>query len=180
MSAPAGTGKTTLIRRLTREMLQVIESVSYTSREKRPQEKEGVDYHFISREEFEKKIQAKDFLEYVELYGDYYGTSKSWVEERLSQGKHVFLVIDTQGAMNLKGAFDAVFVFIEPPSLEELKRRLEGRKTESLEVIQKRLDWAKRELEMSRFYDYCIVNDDLDHAYESLRKIVISEVEQKK
>lgn len=175
VSAPAGTGKTTLIEKLASEFSRVLQSISFTTRKPRQGEKDGIHYHFVSKEEFQKKIDDHDFLEYVTLYGQYYGTSKSWVHDKLKEGKHVVLVIDTQGAMQLMGKLEAVYVFIEPPSLEVLKKRLMARKTESKEDLVARLDWAKHEMDFSRYYDYKVVNDDLKTAYEALRSIIIAE-----
>ncbi len=175
LSAPAGTGKTTLVRMLTSEFPEVVQSVSYTSRQKRPHEQSGVDYHFVSKEEFEKKIKHGDFFEHAVVYEDYYGTDRLWVEERLEEGKHVFLVIDTQGAKQLMGTVSAVFIFVFPPSFDVLKERLEERKTESRKVIEERLSWSKNELEAGSLYQYNIVNDDLRIAYQVLRSIVIAE-----
>jgi guanylate kinase len=175
LSAPAGTGKTTLVQKLIAEFPCIIQSISFTTRSRRYNEISGDHYHFISKEEFEKKISEHDFLEYVKLYGDYYGTSKKWVESQLSQGKHVFLVIDTQGALQLMESLDACFIFLEPPSLEALRHRLTNRKTDSPEAIAKRLEWAVKEMEAVRYYQYRIVNDDLACAYQILRSIVIAE-----
>jgi guanylate kinase len=134
-----------------------------------------VHYHFVSRQEFEVKIAQDDLLEYVCLYGDYYGTSRSWVESRLKKGKHVILVIDTQGAAQLKSKLKALFIFVKPPSLQELRRRLNHRGTECGEAIEKRLAWAEREIDAAKNYDYMIVNDDLETAYQVLKSIVIAE-----
>jgi guanylate kinase len=177
VSAPAGTGKTTLVSLLTEEFPLVVTSVSYTTRKPRPGEIEGVHYHFVSREEFEGHIAQDEFLEYVELYGEYYGTSKEWVKHALQQGKHVILTIDTQGALQLKEKqiFEAVYIFIEPPSLTVLQERLKRRKTETAEAIVKRLEWAKQEVMAARLYDYSIVNEDLKTAYDALRSIIIAE-----
>jgi guanylate kinase len=176
LSAPAGTGKTTLVRMLSQEFPCVWESISCTTRPIRPGEVEGKDYYFLSREEFERKIAQGDFLEYAEVFGYYYGTSMSYVVKQQETGKHVFLVIDTQGAMQLKKKqFPAVYIFLSPPSLEELKERLIRRKTESLEVIEKRLSWAKEEMTKVAEYNYHIVNDHLNQAYAILRSIVIAE-----
>ena len=111
----------------------------------------------------------------MKLYGDYYGTSKIWVEEQLVHGRHVFLVIDTQGALQLMESLDACFIFVRPPSLEVLKERLTQRKTDSLEAIAKRLSWAAKELEAAHYYQYEIINDHLEHAYDVLRSILIAE-----
>lgn len=175
VSAPAGTGKTTLAQRLVSEFSSVIASISYTTRQPRDQEIQGVHYHFISHSEFEAKIAAEEFLEYVQLYGTYYGTSKQWVQEQQKQGKHVVLVIDTQGALRIKHQLPVVSIFIRPPSLEVLRQRLIQRQTESLEVIEKRLKWAEKELMVAQHYDYQLVNDDLEIAYQVLRSIVIAE-----
>ncbi|ADI38073.1 Guanylate kinase [Waddlia chondrophila 2032/99] len=175
VSAPAGTGKTTLTQMLVDEFPCVVESISYTTREKREEEVDGVHYRFITREKFEEKIQAGEFLEYADIYGDLYGTSKKWVESRLEKGLHVVLVIDTQGALKLKSRYPATYIFISPPSFEELRRRLLERRTESDEVIAKRLAWAKKEVEKKNEYDYWLVNNDLETAYQVLRSIVIAE-----
>jgi guanylate kinase len=175
LSAPAGTGKTTLVKLLTEEFQQVIASISFTTRLPRGEEKHGKDYHFVTRNEFEEKINASDFLEYVMLYDTYYGTSRQWVEEQRLQGKHVFLVIDTQGALQLKDKLDAILIFIRPPSMEVLRTRLLNRKTESAEMVEKRLEWAGKELEFANQYDYQVVNDNLKEAYQVLRSIVIAE-----
>lgn len=175
VSAPAGTGKTTLVQMLMDEFPTVIANISFTTREPREGEIHGKEYHFISVPEFEAMIAASDFLEYVKLYGNYYGSSRQWVLEQLKKGKHVVLVIDTQGAIQLIGKFPITRIFISPPSLDVLKNRLINRKTEKPEMIEKRLEWAKREMEAIPYYDYNIVNDDLSTAYQVLRSIVIAE-----
>jgi len=173
LSAPAGTGKTTLVKRLTKVMPEVIQSISYTSRKKRPNEVDGVDYHFVTKEQFQKKLENGDFLEHAEIYGDDYGTDRQWVEERLEEGKHVFLVIDVQGAMQVKEKASPILIFVYPPSLEELERRLRHRSTETEDVIEKRLHWSKKELASADEYDYHIVNKDLDRACEELKNIAL-------
>ncbi len=121
-------------------------------------------------------MRQGDFLEYAEVFGYHYGTSLSFVHEQQDMGNHVFLVIDTQGAMQLKKKqFPAIYIFLSPPSLEELKERLMKRKTESPEVIERRLSWAEQELAMMKNYDYHIVNDHLEQAYAILRSIIIAE-----
>lgn len=175
VSAPAGTGKTTLVRMLTNEFRDVLQSISFTTRAPRGTEIEGVDYHYIPTAEFESMIKQKRFLEYAKIYNDYYGTDFEWVEEQLSSGKHVVLVIDTQGGLQLKGKIPGIFIFIEPPSMEILKQRLEKRNTEPKTKIEERLEWAKKEIESGRQYDYRIINDDLETAYQVLRSIVIAE-----
>jgi len=176
VSAPAGTGKTTLVRMLTDEFDCVVESVSYTTRKMRTNEFEGRDYHFISRDEFRRMADAGDFLEHAEVFGNQYGTSKKAVQKLQAQGKHVVLVIDTQGAELLKKLLkQAVYIFICPPNFEELQKRLHGRKSDSHESISTRLSWAEKEMEASKDYDYLIVNENLKLAYEIFRSIFIAE-----
>lgn len=177
VSAPAGTGKTTLVTRLTQEFADVVTSVSFTTRQPRPGEVQGVHYHFITPEQFEQRVKQREFLEHVSLYGDYYGTSRVWVQEQLRLGKHVILTIDTQGTLLLKSSQElkAIYIFIKPPSLEALRDRLKGRKTEPQEVVEARLEWAKKEILLASRYDYILVNDDLEKAYDVLRSILIAE-----
>jgi guanylate kinase len=175
ISAPAGTGKTTLVNMLTQEFPSVIRSVSCTTRAPRPGEHEGKDYFFLTKEAFEAKIRHGDFLEHAKVFGDYYGTSAEFVKKEQSRGKHVVLVIDTQGALQIKGKIPAIFIFISPPSLAEQKERLNKRKTENPQSMEERLAWAKHELEMMHHYDYHIVNDHLDTAYAVLKSIFIAE-----
>lgn len=175
LSAPAGTGKTTLVEKALKEFPSVVQSISYTTRLPRPGEMDGVNYHFVSRQEFEEKIGQGEFLEYVELYGDYYGTSRKWVADQQNRGKHVILVIDTQGGLKLKKEIPSILIFTKPPSMEELRARLLKRKTESAEKIEQRLKWATKEIEEGRHYDYQIINDDLDVAYQVLKSILIAE-----
>lgn len=175
VSAPAGTGKTTLIEMLKEEFPCVTQSISCTTRAPRKGEIDGVHYQFIDRKDFERRIDNGEFLEYVKLYGEYYGTSKQSLENELNKGKHVVLVIDTQGAAWVKKRIEHTSIFIMPPSLEELRRRITERKTESKCSIEERLEWAKREVEASVDYDYLIVNDDLKVAYQVLRSIFIAE-----
>jgi len=176
LSAPAGTGKTTLVKMLQNEFPCIIGSISCTTRAPRSGEVPGKDYHFISQEEFAGKIKNGDFLEYATVFENYYGTSKEYVLKEQKKGKHVMLVIDTQGAMQIKkNGLPAVFIFISPPSLLVLKERLFKRKTESAAVIEQRLSWAKDEMALAPQYDYHIVNDNLENAYQILRSIIIAE-----
>jgi guanylate kinase len=176
LSAPAGTGKTTLVHMLTKEFDCIEESISCTTRPHRHNESQGKDYHFLSNEKFDSMIQRGDFLEYAEVFGYYYGTSREYVLKTQKKGKHVILVIDTQGAMRLKEeGFPAVFIFVSPPSMQELRTRLTNRKTDSLQSIEERLAWAEREMSTIPNYDYHIVNDNLENAYTILRSIVIAE-----
>ena len=175
LSAPAGTGKTTLIEMLKQDFSNVQQSVSFTTRDPRPGEIDGVHYFFIATSDFEQKIKQNEFLEYVKLYGTYYGTSVEWVDEKLNSGKDVFLVIDTQGCFNVLQKRDAISIFIEPPSIDVLKKRLTKRSTETQEAIEKRLSIATREIADGSRYDYKIINDKLDDAYVALKSIYIAE-----
>lgn len=171
ISAPAGTGKTTLADMLTLKYANMVRSISYTTRKPRGSEKNGVDYFFVDKGEFEEKIKSGDFLEYAKIYDDYYGTSKSFVENILKQSKDVLLVIDVQGGKHLKN-LDAVLIFIIPPSIEEIKKRLVKRGLEAEIVINKRLAIAEKELKEAQFYDYRVINDDLNEAFEKLCAII--------
>lgn len=176
ISAPAGTGKTTLARMLIDEFPSVTESVSCTTRPMRRGEIADVDYHFMSEKEFLTKKDAGEFLECAQVFGYYYGTLKDHVNKKLHEGQHVVLVIDTQGAMQLKQEkYPATFVFIQPPSLAELRSRLFSRQTEAQHDIEQRLEWAEHELDMAEQYDYIITNENIHHAYEILRSILIAE-----
>lgn len=175
VSAPAGTGKTTLVHQLVKEFNHIKQSISFTTRPKRAFEQEGEHYHFISVEDFEEKIAKGEFLEYVKLYDDYYGTSKTWLEQQTALGFHVVLIIDTQGALLLMKQLNACFIFIKPPSFEALKQRLLNRQTETEETLSKRLSWAVHEMERAHHYQYTIINDQLEVAYQVLKSIIIAE-----
>ncbi|MEO2065726.1 MAG: guanylate kinase [Desulfurobacteriaceae bacterium] len=176
ISAPSGTGKTTLTHMLLKEFPNMEFSISFTTRKPRPGEVNGKDYWFISREEFLRRIEEGDFLEWAEVYGNLYGTSKSQVLKALNEGKDVLLDIDTQGALQVKENFpEAVLIFILPPSLEELERRLKNRGTDPEEVIEKRLKVAREEIKRAKFYDYIVVNDVLEVAYNKLKSIISAE-----
>ncbi len=176
ISAPAGTGKTTLVEMLLKEFPEeVAESCSNTTRAPRPGEIARQHYHFLSIPEFEAMIKADVFLEHVKLFGNYYGTSKEEIASLRAQGKHVVMVIDTQGAMRIKEKVSASFIFIRPPSFQELRNRLFKRRTEDEEKIEERLRWAKKEIETAAQYDYQIINEDLDTTYQILRSILVAE-----
>lgn len=175
LSGPTGTGKTTLMKMLNDEFPCIVQSISYTTRPPRPNEVPGKDYHFVSLNEFDLMINNHEFLEHVTLYGHHYGTSKKWVEKRLSQGKHVIFVIDTQGGLQLKKqGYPATFIFLQPPSKDELRRRLAGRHTETNSMIDSRLEQVERELKQGNAYDYHIINDNLEVAYQVLKSIIIA------
>ncbi|OMH39849.1 guanylate kinase [Desulfurobacterium indicum] len=176
ISAPSGTGKTTLVNMLMKAFPKMEFSVSCTTRKPRPGEIDGKDYYFISFEEFEKKIENNELLEWAEVYGNFYGTPKDKVIEALNEGKDILLDIDTQGALQVKKNYpDAVLIFILPPSLKELERRLRNRGTEDEETIEKRLLIARRELSLATKYDYIIINDKIEEAFEKLKSIVTAE-----
>jgi guanylate kinase len=161
---------------LVDEFPYIVESISCTTRPIRPGEIADKDYHFLSKATFEEKIRAGELLEYAQVFGHYYGTSKIDVDKHLKAGKHVLLVIDTQGAMELKAKkYPAVYIFIRPPSMGELRARLFQRKTEREHHIEERLSWAEKEMEHAPAYDYIIMNDNLHRAYDILRSILISE-----
>lgn len=176
VSAPAGTGKSTLVDMILTEFPdEVAESCSCTTRQPRQGEILNKHYEFVSINEFEEKIAAHEFLEYAKVFGNYYGTRKKEIERIHSEGKHAVLVIDTQGAVKIRQQIPAIFIFISPPSLEELRCRLFKRRTEDEDKIQERLLWAKQEITMASHYDYHIINDDLEITYHILRSIFIAE-----
>jgi len=175
LSAPSGTGKTTVAQKLLSELADLERVVTYTTRKPRPYEQPGIDYVFISKEEFEKKIEEDFFLEYANVYGNFYGTPKKEIE-RITQieGKDALLVIDVQGAFKVKGLMpNAITIFLLPPSLEELKRRIEARGYRD-ENLEKRLSIARDEIPCARFFDYIVVNDFLNDAVEKVKSIIIS------
>jgi len=177
LSAPSGGGKSTILKKVMADLPGLVFSVSHTTRPPRPGEKDGQDYHFVSREDF-LTIQQRDpsgFLEWAEVHGNLYGTSREEVAQQLQIGRDVVLDIDVQGAMQVVKAVDSVTVFITPPSLVELEQRLRGRGTESEENIALRLDNAKKELSQRDKYKYLVVNDQLSDAVESLRAVIIAE-----
>lgn len=172
ISAASGTGKTTLVSRLLANHNGLRVSVSHTTRPPREGEVNGVHYHFVSKEEFESLIAQEAFLEYADVFGNYYGTSAEGVNA-LAAGYDVILEIDVQGAAQVRNALpEAVGIFILPPSFDVLAARLNGRGTDSREVIQRRLSKARHEIEQSVLFDFVVVNDDLARAEEDLRHIV--------
>lgn len=172
ISGPSGVGKGTLCNMLIKD-LNVEYSVSYTTRNPREGEIDGVNYNFITVDEFREKIRIGDLLEYNIYNGNYYGTSKSFVMNKINEGKSIILEIDVNGARNVKNIFpDALLIYIAPPSIEELKRRLINRGTESIEKINSRLEIAKEELEKNDFFDYVIINDVVDEAYLRIKRVV--------
>lgn len=177
LSGPAGVGKGTVRKRLFEtDGVNLKYSVSATTRQMRPGEKEGVDYFYKTKEQFEQMIERGELLEYAKYVDNYYGTPKQYVLDQLAQGNDVFLEIEVQGAMQVKRNFpDGVFIFLTPPSLTELKNRIVNRGTETNDVIWERLNEARKEIEMMREYDYVVVNDDVDEAVKKVKSIIISE-----
>lgn len=175
ISGPSGVGKGTLVKALKARRPDVTESVSCTTRAPRKGETHGKEYFFLSREEFLRRIDEKDFLEYDEHFGNYYGTPKSFVLEKLKE-KSVILEIDVVGALNAKREIpESVLIMIAPPSVEELKRRLTGRGTETKEAIANRLARLEYELSQRDKYDYVVVNDDLERALQEIENILDAE-----
>ena len=173
--APSGTGKTTLIQRLRDEFPNFAYSISCTTRAPRGHETDGKDYHFLSVEEFLRRREAGFFAEWANVHGNYYGTPLAPVLETLKAGQDVLFDIDVQGAAQLSLSLpEARFVFILPPSMEELERRLRGRGTDSEEAIRVRLSNARTEIMSSHWFDAIIVNDDLDRAYDQLRSFYLA------
>ncbi|MFH7326358.1 guanylate kinase [Desulfurivibrio sp. C05AmB] len=175
VSAPSGAGKTTLLKRILAATPRIGFSVSHTTRQPRRGERDGVDYHFVDRADFLRRREHGDFLEWAEVHGNFYGTSRQAVNRVLEQGGDVVLDIDVQGARQLKGLadIDPVFLFIAPPSAHVLEQRLRGRNTDDPQVIALRLENARREMVEAEWYDYLVVNDVLAQA-EALLKAIIS------
>lgn len=176
ISAPSGAGKGTVISKLLEKEDNLWLSVSATSRTPRTNDIEGVTYYFYSKEEFEKKIKEGYFLEFAEYAGNYYGTPKEFIEEKLSKGIDVILEIEIQGAMQIKKLVpEALFIFIMPPTLQELKRRLVGRNTDSKEKIIERFKIAYKEINEVSKYNYVVVNDEVDNAVSKIQAIIKAE-----
>lgn len=177
--APSGAGKSTLISRLKNDYPDLLESTSYTTRPRREGEIHGQHYFFVSKEEFIERRDQGEFFEWAVVHSNLYGTSKIFVEEKLSEGKSLLFDLDVQGADSLKKHFndEANIIFIAPPSIEELGNRLRKRGTETEEVILERLKNAERELKRKEDYDHWVLNDDLEKAYVKLRDIFKSVLE---
>lgn len=174
LSAPSGAGKTTLAKHLLSTFPQFKFSVSATTRKPRPNEVDGKDYHFLSEEEFKQLIANGGFVEYEQIFGNYYGTLKSEIEKSLQKGEIVVFDIDVKGALSIKRLFpkESFLIFISPPSIEVLKERLIKRGTESPEQLQKRWERIQMEMEQRDKFDYVLVNDDLEEAKKELIEIV--------
>jgi guanylate kinase len=176
VSAPSGTGKTTLVERLVHAVPNLRLSRSYTSRSARNGEHDGVDYNFISRDRFAQMAEAGEFLESADVFGNYYGTSAADTEASLARGEDVVLVIDVQGARQVRTrGIETVGIFVLPPSAAILEQRLRGRSKDSEDQIRRRLDVARREVAEYAQYEYVIINDDVEAAVGRLRAIVLAE-----
>ncbi len=176
VSGASGTGKGTVCKKLLEDMPKISYSVSATTRAARPGETDGKEYYFLSRAEFEERISKNDFLEYAEVYGNYYGTPLNEIETRINSGESILLEIDTQGALKVKDRCpEGVFIFLLPPSLAELRKRIEGRGTETPEVLEKRFNAALEEISVGKKYDYVVVNDEVEKAVEKIKAVISAE-----
>ncbi|WP_426753132.1 guanylate kinase [Myxococcus sp. Y35] len=177
LSAPSGAGKTTLAHRLLKETPEAVFSISVTTRRPRGKEREGVDYHFVDVATFQSKIERGEFVEWAEVHGHFYGSPQSVVDEARARKSVAIFDIDVQGGQAIKRKHpDAVTVFVLPPSMEELERRLRDRQTDSDETIRRRMLAARSEMERGiASYDYVVVNDDFERAYGELRSVVVAE-----
>ncbi len=178
LAAPSGGGKSTLCRMLLEKYPDATHSISFTTRAPRGSEQNGVEYHFVSKAEFEKLIHGKQLIEWAEVHGNYYGTSRAFLEQQSAAGKVVLLDIDVQGVDSLKSAFgkNCLSIFILPPSMEVLEQRLRSRSTESADRIQERLKNARKEMERAGGFDCRLVNNDLQASFRELCAIVEKEV----
>ena len=180
ITGPSGVGKSTIIRRLRKKLPRLGYSVSHTSRKPRKNEADGVNYHFVDRETFEKMIEEKAFVEWAEVYQDLYGTSLSSLRSQTDQGLDVVMDLDSQGAKNIKGSFeDSVLIYILPPSLQGLEKRLRGRASDDEAEIRARLEKARKEIQNCVDYDHIIFNEKLDKTVEEVASIILSERSRK-
>ena len=176
LSAPSGTGKTTICKLLTQKLPDLKFSISHTTREPRNGEAEGTDYHFISKKEFEEKIERGEFLEWAKVFKNYYGTALESVDRHHLNGDDVLIELDVQGAQSLRDIhYKAVFIFMMPPSLEVLETRLKNRETESASIIQERLKISEKEMRLSPLYDYILTNVDAEETTDHLLSIITAE-----
>ncbi len=175
ISGPSGVGKGTLAKRLIRDM-DIVFSVSMTTRTPRVGEIDGTSYHFVDRQEFQKRIDQNGFLEYAEVYGNYYGTPLKETLDVINSGQDLLLDIDIQGALQVKKNYpDGVFIFILPPSMAELRKRITGRRTETPESLERRMGATLHEVSYVEKYDYCVINGEIDEALNRLKAILIAE-----
>jgi len=181
LSAPSGTGKSTLCKAILKEIPELRFSVSCTTRKKRETEKDGVDYHFLNHHQFQSKIESGHFAEYEDVHGQFYGTMKDELESSILHGNPLLLELDVKGAMAIKSLYPehTLSIFVKPPSKESLQTRLERRGTDDKELIKKRLTRIHMELEYGKMFDTNFVNDDLDEAIQELKQIILTELKGK-
>lgn len=181
VSAPSGSGKTTIVERVTEEMQQIDRSISLTTREPRPEEENGIDYIFVTKEEFNERKDKGEFLECEEVFGNFYGTSANQVKKAVEDGHDIILSIDVKGARSVKEKYpECISVFIMPPTAEELASRLKKRNTDGENQVAMRLKESQKEIEASEEYDYMIINEELDEAIEELKEIIKVERKNRK
>ena len=175
LSAPSGTGKSTLAKRLVRELPGLMFSTSFTTRMPREGEVDGQDYFFVDDATFDRMVAEGGFAEWVHVYGNRYGTSKAWIQEKVDAGQDILLDIETIGAQNIHQAIpEAIMIFLLPPSARELSNRLRGRGKDPEEQITERLRHARHEMEQYAHYDYLVVNDDLEQAYRMMESVILA------
>lgn len=181
ISAPSGTGKTTIVKRMLEEIPDLVYSVSATTRKKRSNEEHGSDYFFITEKEFLDKIKNEEFVEWEKVYDYYYGTFKYFITQNVDVGKNIIAEVDVKGALSLKNIFpEAILIFISPPSLEELVDRLTKRRTETDSDLLKRIERAKMELSQTDKFDHLIINNDLEKALAETKSLILSIVNKEK
>ena len=173
ISAPSGTGKTTILKKILKDFPELVFSVSATTRKKRENEKDGIDYFFITENEFKRKIINNEFVEWEKFYDYYYGTYKSFIDDNINQGKSIVAEVDVKGALSLKKIYsEAVLIFIYPPSFDELEKRLKKRNTENDSDFKKRIERAKMELRLKEKFDYFVENKDLEKAISETKRLI--------
>lgn len=179
ISGSSGVGKGTVLKKFLEKNPHFMLSISCTTRLPRPGEVDGINYFFLTKDEFQNCIENDKFLEWAEFAGNFYGTKQKYIKQCLEEGKDIILEIDTQGALQVKKRMpESVLIFIAPPSFEELENRLRGRHTEDETTIQKRLDAVKIELERAKNFDYQVINDDVNRAVSELEKVILGEQEK--
>lgn len=179
ISGYSGVGKGTIIPHVMKKVPNVKKTISCTTRDKRVGEEDGINYYFITVEDFKNKIDNDDFVEYTQTYTNYYGTLKSEVEKHINAGQNVILELDVVGAANIKKMYpDSMSIFIEPPSLEELKRRLVSRGSENQESLQRRLDYIEYEKKQVQYYDYVVINHDVLQCADDIIKIINNKIKE--
>ena len=179
LSAPSGSGKTTIARRVLPMFASLSFSVSATTRARRPRETDGVDYHFLTVEDFLARVKAEAFAEWEEIFGCYYGTLRSEIDRANGEGRHLLFDVDVKGALSIKQSYpeDSVLVFIKPPDLDTLRQRLEHRGSESQEIIERRISRAAWELEQASLFDHVVVNDDLARSVPLVASLIAASIE---